>query len=128
MIFFLIEPGFDAEHDGELAAGHNAPDVSGREREFHLVAMRFNGPVKGFDQTAGLLHRRVVGVVSVRRDVFDHEVDAAGAGSSVVELAYRLLLPGIDAFPVDPVGHVDMPIGKDLPVGDRAESKQQNCS
>ena len=76
-IAFLIEPGFDAEHHGELAAGHNAPDVGGSERQLHLIAMRFDGPVEGLNQTAGVLHGRVVGVVAVGRDIFDDEIDAA---------------------------------------------------
>ena len=80
--------------------------------------MRVDRPVESFNQTAGLLHGRVVGVVSVRRDVFDDEIDAAGASASVIELAYRLPLPGIDALPVDSVGDVDVPVGKNLPVGD----------
>ena len=130
-IAFLIEPGFDAEHDGELAAGHDAPHVGGSERELHLVAMRFQRPVERLDQTSGLFHRGVIGVVPVGRDVFDDEVDAAGAGAGVIELTHGLRLPGIDAFPVDAVGDVDVAVGQNghgvlaLRWNEHAEGKQQ---
>ena len=101
------------------------------ERELHLVAMRFERPVERLDQTSGLFHRGVIGVVPVGRDVFDDEVDAAGAGAGVIELAHGLRLPGIDAFPVDAVGDVDVAVGQNrdgvtvLRLNERAEGERQ---
>src|SRR5512146_2644584 len=90
------------------------------------MAMRFERPMKGLNQPAGVLHRGVIGVVTVWRDVFNDEVDAAGAGAGVIPLAHGLRFPGIDAFPVDPVGNVHMTVGQNLSVEDSAEGQQQN--
>ena len=86
--------------------------------------MRFERAVKRLNQAARVFHRGVVGVVAVGRDVFDDEVDAAGARASVIELAHGLGLPRIDAFPIDPVGDVHVAIGQNLPVECGAEREQ----
>ena len=60
--------------------------------------------MKGLNEPANLLYRCVVGIVAIRRDILDDNLNSSLARSCVVPITKGLGLPGIYSLSINAVG------------------------
>ena len=68
--------------------------------------------MKCLDEPASLLYRRVVGIVPIRRDILDDNLNSRLEGPCVVSISKGLARPAIDTFPINAVRDVYMAINE----------------
>ena len=108
-VALMVEPRLHAEEHRHPPARDDAPRVRHAERHAHLVRVLLRVLVERLDQPQRLLGRVVIVPVAVGADVVDDAVHPRGPGARVVPAAV-VRHPGIDLFPVDPVGDVDVAV------------------
>src|SRR5205085_2795759 len=60
-----VEAALESKNMSHLATGHYAAHIARGQRQFHLVGVGFQSPVKNFQQPAGMFDGVVVTIVRI---------------------------------------------------------------